>query len=499
MAIQIFNSLGRKKEPFIPQTPGKVGIYVCGVTVYDECHVGHARVMVVFDVVVRYLRAQGLEVTYVRNFTDIDDKIIQRAAELGISISTLTETHIQRFYEDMDRLHVGRADIEPKATQHLAQMQTMIAQLLANGLAYQSGGDVYFSVERFGNYGQLSGKNLDDLVAGSRVEVDQHKTNPLDFVLWKKAKPGEPQWPSPWGAGRPGWHIECSAMSCAYLGDTFDIHGGGQDLAFPHHENEIAQSEGSTGKPWVRYWLHNGFVNVLSRQGEHEKMSKSLGNFFTIRDILKTYRGEVLRFFILNSHYRSPLDFSFELLDNARAGLDRLYSSLDSAEKILGQLPPVELSPITASDFLAEEVKSFFAAMDDDFNTAKALAVLFDMAKKLNRELTQAETTQKNQKITDLAQTIRRLGTILGLLQEKPAEHFRFSPAEESTTSDPTNHSSHTGSSLSPDAIESLILRRAEARKNKNFTEADQVRKELEKGGITLLDTKDGTTWRRIQ
>lgn len=481
MNIQLFNSMGRKKEPLRLRVPGQVGIYVCGVTVYDYCHIGHARVMVVFDVIVRYLRACGLNVTYVRNLTDIDDKIIQRANELKMPFQSLTEKFIEAFHADMAALGVAPADIEPRATEHLPEMQQMIETLLAKGLAYPGGGDIFYAVDRFQKYGQLSGKNLAELQAGSRVDVDTHKKNPLDFVLWKKAKPDEPQWPSPWGAGRPGWHIECSAMSCQYLGNAFDIHGGGMDLIFPHHENEIAQTEGSTGQPWVSHWLHNGFVNVLTEGGEREKMSKSLGNFFTIRDLLAHYPGEVLRLFILNSHYRSPLDFSHDLLDAARHGMDRLYSALSGAKKVLRTLPePDEKGPDpTTQAAWREEMDRFFAAMDDDFNTPQAIAVLFDMAKKINRLL--AMETLSVEAIRQGVTTLRHLAAPLGLLGADPDDYFHRQEAE----------------GIRDDEIEHWIQARLAARQAKNFQEADRIRQQLLEAGIVLQDSKEGTTWRR--
>ncbi|MBF0446414.1 MAG: cysteine--tRNA ligase [Magnetococcales bacterium] len=498
MTIQIFNSLGRKKEPLETLVAGKVGIYVCGVTVYDYSHIGHARVMVVFDTIVRHLKARGFAVTYVRNYTDIDDKIINRANELSISIGELTKKYIKAFQEDMGQLGMDDPDIEPRATDHLSEMQSMIEKLIANGLAYESGGDVYYAVDRFKKYGLLSGKNLADLVSGARVDINEQKQNPLDFVLWKGAKPGEPQWPSPWGPGRPGWHIECSAMSSKYLGESFDIHGGGRDLIFPHHENEIAQSEGASGHDWVRYWLHNGFVNVVSDQGEREKMSKSLGNFFTIRDLLKAYRGEVLRVFILNNHYRSPLDFSFGLLNAARGGLDRIYSALDGAKKILVSLPAsVVVTPQSeAGKPLLADVEKFYAAMDDDFNTPKAVAVLFELAKKLNLVLLKPDSEEKRSQVLHHVEVLRGLGTILGLAQFDPLDHFQFAPEVNLTNVD-NQDDGDKEAGLSTEQIEALINRRSVARKDKNFAESDRIRDELASSGITVLDSKEGTTWRR--
>ena len=485
MTIQLFNSMGRRKEHLAPRVPGEVGIYVCGVTVYDYCHIGHARVMVAFDVIVRHLRARGLKVRYVRNFTDIDDKIIRRAQENGEPIEALTERFIEAFSADMAALGVAETEVvEPRATAHIPQMQAIIRSLMDKGLAYASGGDVYYAVDGFPEYGRLSGKNPDDLLAGSRVEVNTLKRNPLDFVLWKGAKPGEPQYDSPWGPGRPGWHIECSAMGCEHLGRAFDIHGGGLDLLFPHHENEIAQSEGAFGEsPWVRHWLHNGFVNVVGESGEREKMSKSLGNFMTIRDLLREYTGEDIRFFILNSHYRSPLDFSFALLDGARAGLRRIYSALRAAQERLGTLPPLAgplVLPGGAEGPLAAETDRFFSAMDDDFNTPQALAVLFDVAKQLN----QAVADGDREAVAARVRVLRGLGGILGLATRPPDDHFHFSPERAVTLSDAD--------------VEGLIEERKAARAAKDWAASDRIRDRLKAEGITLLDRKDGgSDWRR--
>ena len=483
LQIQLFNSMGRKKEPLEPRVPGQVGIYVCGVTVYDYCHIGHARVMVVFDIVVRYLRACGLKVTYVRNFTDIDDKIILRAAALNIPIQSLTEQFIEAFHVDMQALGVGKADVEPRATDHLAEMQTMISTLLERGLAYLGGGDIFYAVDRFPAYGRLSGKNVAQLQAGSRVEVDGHKSNPLDFVLWKKAKAGEPHWPSPWGEGRPGWHIECSAMGCKYLGHSFDIHGGGMDLLFPHHENEIAQTEGGSGQPWVRYWLHNGFVNVLTDRGEREKMSKSLGNFFTIRDLLNHYPGEVLRLFILSSHYRSPLDFSKDLLEAASHGMDRLYSALSGAKRRLHSLPdaPEILPEQTLLGHWGTDVENFFSAMDDDFNTPQAIAVLFEMAKKINRSSAIGESESAAEGMEQGVGLLRYLAALLGLLGDDPDDYFHRQGAQE----------------MGDVEIEQRIQQRLAARLARDFQTADRIRQQLLEAGITLQDSKEGTAWRR--
>ncbi|MFN3919770.1 MAG: cysteine--tRNA ligase [Methylohalobius sp.] len=456
--LTIYNSLTRKKEPFRPITPGKVRMYVCGMTVYDYCHLGHARVMVVFDCIVRYLRWRGFDVTYVRNITDIDDKIIRRANELGIPIQQLTAKFIQAMHEDERALGCLPPDIEPKATQSIPQIIAMIQTLLERGYAYLGdNGDVYYAVSKFKAYGKLSGKNLEELRAGARVEIAEAKHDPLDFVLWKRAKPGEPAWDSPWGPGRPGWHIECSAMSTSCLGAHFDIHGGGADLQFPHHENEIAQSEGATGKPFVNYWLHVGFVRI-----DQEKMSKSLGNVFTIRELLKTYPGEVLRFFILTTHYRSPLDYSEESLAQTRAGLQRLYTALRG-------LP--EAGEGEAGESFRQR---FIDAMDDDFNTPEALAVLFDLAKAINRL-----KSEDLKQAAEFGATLKTLAGVLGLLQEAP-EAFLKGKTE-----------------LSVEEIERLIEQRNQARKAKDWATADRIRAQLGTHGIVLEDTPKGTLWRR--
>ena len=460
--LKIYNDLTNKKEEFKPLEPGKVRMYVCGMTVYDLCHLGHARVLVVFDVAYRYLRERGYDVTYIRNITDIDDKIINRANENGEPFGELTERFIKAMHEDAEALGVLLPDDEPRATAHIAEILSMIGRLIDNGHAYVGGnGDVYYSVSSFKDYGKLSGKSLADLQAGARVEVDSAKRDPLDFVLWKRAKAGEPSWGSPWGDGRPGWHIECSAMSTCCLGDTFDIHGGGADLTFPHHENEIAQSEGATGKPFVNYWMHNGFVRI-----NEEKMSKSLGNFFTVREILERYRAEEIRYFILTSHYRSPLNYDDEHLDNARSALTRFYTARRG-------LPEVESA--------GGEVfsKQFFAAMDDDFNTPEALAVMFELTREINRVRQDNE-----QQAAALAAELKHLGGILGILQSDPESYLRGNPdAAEGTLSD--------------DAIESLIQQRLDARSGKDWAEADRIRDELKAMGILLEDGAGGTIWRR--
>jgi cysteinyl-tRNA synthetase len=459
--LEIYNSLSRKKEPFKPMRPHEVRMYVCGLTVYDHMHIGHARMLVAFDMVSRWLRASGFKLTYVRNITDIDDKIIKRAIENKESVQTLTERFIGFVHEDERALKVLPPDVEPKATQSIEAMVAMIGLLMDKGFAYQgSDGDVFYAVNKFKDYGQLSGKKLEDLRAGERVEVDSAKKDPLDFVLWKSAKPGEPSWPSPWGAGRPGWHIECSAMSTTALGDTFDIHGGGMDLMFPHHENEIAQSEGATGHHFVNLWMHNGFVNV-----DDEKMSKSLGNFFTVRDVVKLYPAEVVRYFIISSHYRSPLNYSDVQLDQARAALGRLYIALRNM-------------PAAAVSKDSEYRTRFAAAMDDDFNTPIAMSVLFDLAREVNtlRDAKPAEAPA-------LAALLKELGGLLGLLESDPDTYLQ-SGAEK-------------GEGIPAAEVEKLIADRKAARAAKDWKEADRLRGELDKAGIVIEDGAGGTTWRR--
>ena len=453
--LRIYNTLAKAKQEFVPVYPGQVRMYVCGMTVYDYCHLGHARVMVVFDMVRRWLRTDGYRVVYVRNITDIDDKIIRRAAEGGETIADLTARFIRFMDEDAEALGVERPDHEPRATQYVPQMLDMIGRLEAKDLAYRSvTGDVNFPVRRFAGYGRLSGKSLDDLRAGERVDVDAGKRDPLDFVLWKRSKPGEPTWPSPWGEGRPGWHIECSAMSCALLGEHFDIHGGGQDLQFPHHENEIAQSEGANGPGFANYWMHNGFVRV-----DDEKMSKSLGNFFLIRDILKLFDPEVVRFFILRVHYRSELNYSDAHMRDARSALSRLYTALKAAPA----------ASVPGVDWSEPHARRFKEAMDDDFGTPEAVAVLFDLANEINRGR------------IELAAQLRGLGGVLGILQRDPDEYLKSGPGAELTDAE----------------IEQLIARRAEFKKQKNYAAADTERDRLAEAGIILEDTPAGTTWRR--
>jgi cysteinyl-tRNA synthetase len=459
--LKIYNSLTRDKQVFVPLEPGHARIYVCGMTVYDFCHLGHARVLVVFDMVVRWLRASGYRVTYVRNITDIDDKIIRRAQENGESIRALTDRFIAYMNEDALALGVLPPDHEPRATQHVPQMLDMIGELERKGLAYRAADeDVCYAVRRFPGYGRLSGKSLEDLRAGERVEVAAGKNDPLDFVLWKHAKAEEPEeakWDSPWGRGRPGWHIECSAMSCALLGTHFDIHGGGQDLQFPHHENEIAQSEGAHGDTFVNYWMHNGFVRI-----DDEKMSKSLGNFFTIRDVLEKFDAEVVRFFILRAHYRSSLNYSDAHLEEAKQALTRLYTALNN-------VPPVAPGAI---DWDQAHAARFRAAMDDDFNTADALAVLFDLAAESNRS--------RDPRVSAL---LKGLAAILGLLERDAAEFLRGGTAGVA--------------GIDEEGIARRIAQRAAAKKAKNYAEADRIRAELLGAGVVLEDTPQGTNWRR--
>ncbi len=470
--LKIYNTLAREKQVFTPIIAGKVSMYVCGMTVYDYCHLGHARVMVVFDMVSRWLRVSGYAVNYVRNITDIDDKIIKRANDNNETIAQLTQRFIDAMDEDSAKLGVIRPDIEPKATDFVEGMIKMIATLIEKGFAYAAdNGDVFYSVNNFEGYGKLSGKSLEDLRAGERVEVDTHKKDPMDFVLWKSVKPNEPSWDSPWGKGRPGWHIECSAMSSHHLGERFDIHGGGQDLQFPHHENEIAQSEAAhshDGKlcQMVNYWMHNGFVRV-----DDEKMSKSLGNFFTIRTVLEKYDAEVVRFFILRAHYRSPLNYSDQHLDDAKLALTRLYTALRGYDAIGAEI-----------NWQKPQAARFKLAMDDDFNTPEAMAVLFDLANEVNKS-----------KSLELASLLKNLGNVLGLLQRDASE---FLQGIIQTTSIQLE-SGEANKMIDSNAIDSKILARIAAKKAKNFAEADRIRKELAEFGVVLEDTPQGTTWRR--
>ena len=492
MSLKVFNTMGGRKEAFVPATPGKVRMYVCGVTVYDLCHVGHARANVAFDIIVRYLRHAGYEVRYIRNFTDIDDKIIRRASQEGIPFEAVTGKYIDAFHEDFDRLGLLRPDAEPRATEHVPEIIALVSGLVRAGKAYAVDGDVYYAVKGFPEYGKLSGKNVEDLLAGARVEVDERKRDPLDFALWKASKPGEPAWDSPWGPGRPGWHIECSAMAMKHLGETIDIHGGGKDLVFPHHENEIAQSEAATGKPFARYWLHNGFVNI-----DNEKMSKSLGNFFTLRDVLARVKPEVLRFFLAASHYRSPIDYSDRSLAEAKAGLDRLYRVKEKAEicRAAGAAPSAlpegeEFAP------LRDARNRFDGAMDDDFNTAAALGRLFDAVRALNRLAPDDPVAEREKAGQFLAgyELLEPLFGVLGLLRISAGDYFRL----EIHVMDTVGVGENLSATVRPS--EADVLKRIEARKaaraRKEYAEADRIRKELEAAGVLLEDGKAGTTWK---
>lgn len=474
MTIRIYNTLGGKKQQFEPINPGKVGMYVCGPTVYDSCHIGHARSVVVFDVIARYFRKRGYDVTYVRNFTDVDDKIINKANELGIDSMAVAEKYIEEFYEDMDALGVKRADWEPRVTQFIQPIIELVQVLIDNDMAYAVDGDVYYAVETFADYGKLSGRKLEEMEAGARVEVDHRKRNPFDFALWKSSKPGEPAWDSPWGKGRPGWHIECSAMSWKHLGKSFDIHGGGKDLIFPHHENELAQSEGAFHQPFAKYWMHNGFVNI-----NQEKMSKSLGNFLMIKDVLKSYHPETVRLFLLSNHYRSPIDFSNQAMDEANVRMDRIYTFIERADKSL-ELPKSTDTPN------GEYWERFCQAMDDDFNTALGIGVLFEAIRHLNALLDKdAVGAEEKEKLHQGLKDIAGMGEILGIARETPAAYFEkkknLGLAEDA---------------VDKEKIEGLIQKRTEARKAKDFKTADQIRDQLAQMNIILEDRPDGTIWK---
>ncbi|NWF98412.1 MAG: cysteine--tRNA ligase [Nitrospirae bacterium] len=481
--MKIYNTLTGKKEEFVPLIPDKVRIYACGVTVYDYCHIGHARSAIVFDVIRRYLKYKGYEVTYVRNFTDIDDKIIKRANEEGISWDLVAQKYTDEYYTDMDRLGVARADIEPKATEYISEMIEIIRGLIDKGFAYEVNGSVYFSVESFKDYGKLSKRDMEDKMAGARVEVDENKKNPMDFALWKKSKEGEPFWESPWGRGRPGWHIECSAMSLKHLGKSFDIHGGGADLLFPHHENEIAQSEAYTGKPFAKYWVHNGFITI-----NKEKMSKSLGNFFTIKEVLNAFDPEVLRFFLLSTHYRSPIEFSDEQLKEAESTLDRFYTTLtridDAMEKQHVETKEFTKAGHEFSDFVFSFKEKFISAMDDDFNTALALGHIFELIKEVNRFLDKKPKGSKDIELLLVTkQLLSETGNVLNIFN-RTAYEWNVSLMKLK------------GIALTEEEIESKIKQRNEARQRKQWQLADLIRKELEEKGIILEDKKDRTSWK---
>jgi cysteinyl-tRNA synthetase len=472
VALRIYNTLTRKKEEFVPLTPGRVGIYVCGVTVYDYSHVGHARSALAFDMIRRYLLFRGYQVKFVRNFTDVDDKIIQRAQREGVTAQEISERYVTAEREDMAAIGVMAPDVYAKATDHIPQMVSLIERLIAKGLAYPVEGDVYFEVARFPAYGRLSGKNLDELVAGARVEVDERKRDPRDFALWKGAKPGEPAWPSPWGPGRPGWHIECSAMAIQYLGETFDLHGGGEDLIFPHHECEIAQAEGATGKPFVRCWMHNGLLNLGA-----EKMSKSLGNTLTIRELVKRHEPDAMRLYLLGSHYRHPLDFAEERIAEAGRALARLRALVTEAERMAGRGTPAPGPDGGLLEEVAAHRARFEAAMDDDFNAPQALGVLFDLARLLHgaREQVAQGTAGAGAFLLGVGELVV-LARVLGLLEG----------ARREAVIDPQLKA----------RIESIVYLRQEARRQRDFAEADRLRKELSQLGVVLEDTRDGTTWK---
>jgi len=492
MSLKIYNSLTKKKEEFIPLQEGKVKMYVCGVTVYDRCHIGHARAAIVFDIIFRFLRSRGYEVTYVRNYTDVDDKIIQRANQEGVSCQEIAQRYIQEYEEDMKALGVERPTHEPRATENIPQILDLVKKLMEKGFAYAVDGDVYFSVEKYPSYGKLSGRDLEEMRAGARVEVDERKAHPLDFALWKASKPGEPEWDSPWGRGRPGWHIECSAMSQRYLGESLDIHGGGQDLIFPHHENEIAQSEGATGNPFVRFWVHNGFVNI-----DHEKMSKSLGNILAIRDLLRDHHPEALRLFLLTHHYRSPVDFSFQNMTEARTGLDRFYATLLEIEDLLARKgkdkPAVPAAPQKGvarqlGATIADTQAKFVTALEDDFNTALALAHLHDLNRALNRALGEKIFRQDPAAASLLEegkQCLLTSGSILGLFQMAPHEYFAGQRKKFLESK-----------GLREEQIMELIAQREAARRAKDWGLADQIRTQASAWGILLEDGPQGTHWK---
>jgi len=487
MALRIYNTLSAAKEEFVPKHPGKVSMYVCGVTVYDNCHIGHARANVAFDVVYRYLLHSGYDVTYVRNYTDIDDKIINRANKEGVPFNVISERYIRSFDEDMARLGLALPTHQPKATEYVDEIIALVQSLVDKGAAYAVEGDVYFCVEKFPGYLKLSKRNLEEMQAGARIDVDERKRHPMDFALWKSAKPGEPYWSSPWGNGRPGWHIECSAMSMKLLGDTFDIHGGGKDLVFPHHENEIAQSEAASGQPFVRYWMHNGFVNINA-----EKMSKSLGNFFTIREVLDRYDSEVLRFFLLSAHYRSPIDFSDQNLADAEAGLDRIYSALATLNEVLDTPSTPGTDNALQSDAaleLQEKVTAlqqrFREAMDDDFNTALAIAHLFDLIRTLNRVLAEKHHAATKALLSRVKSEIDVIAGVLGVINSIPAEYQARLKARKSSQLP-----------ISVEEIEALVAERTAARKAKDFKRSDEIRSQLLDKGIELLDGPGGTEWK---
>ena len=482
--MKIYNTLTGKKEEFIPFSKNEVRIYACGVTVYDYCHIGHARSAIVFDVMRKYFHYKGFHVTYVRNFTDIDDKIINRAQKEGIPWDAVAKKYTDEYYTDMDRLGVGRADVEPKATEHIGEIIAIVQKLIEKGFAYEADGSVYYSVDAFPAYGKLSKRDKDEMIAGARIEVDERKKNPLDFALWKKSKEGEPFWESPWGEGRPGWHIECTAMSMKHLGESFDIHGGGADLLFPHHENEIAQSEAASGKPFVKYWVHNGFITI-----DKEKMSKSLGNFFTIREVLDRFDPEVVRFFLLSTHYRSPIEFSDLLLQEAEASIDKYYTTIMRIQDFVEKKTDGKEALSKAGELFSALLSSFFIgnfqeAMDDDFNTALAIGHIFELVRELNRFLdSKPSSLQDRQLVLSAQERLAEAGEILHLFGRTPLEWYASLMKVKSIA-------------LSETEIHQKIKERRDARLRKDWQLADTIRRELEEKGIILEDKKDGTDWK---
>jgi len=489
MTFRVYNTLTQKKEEFQPLTQGKVGIYVCGPTVYDSAHLGHARAAVVFDVIVRYLRHRGLKVTYVRNITDVDDKIIKRAQEEGTGSRDISQKYAQEYEEDMAALGVRPPDAAPRVTDHIPEIQMLIQKILDRDRAYVVEGDVYFRIEAFPEYGKLSKREKEMMIAGARVDVDPRKRSPMDFALWKAAKPGEPFWPSPWGDGRPGWHIECSAMSMKYLGETFDIHGGGKDLIFPHHENEIAQSEGATGKPFARYWLHNGFININA-----EKMSKSLGNFLTVREMIKRYHPEVIRHFLLSAHYRSPLDFTEEALAESERALERFYTALREAKtklRVSGFEFRVEENEKPSGSQAVEQSsgnlrEQFLSAMDDDFNSALAIGHVYEAIREINKLLTNADKPSTvSDQLSSVIDQVNQISGVLGIFGLDPDRYLEQRKMTKVVSKD-----------IDTEEIERLIAERVKARKARDFAAADRIRDELKAKGIVLEDTPQGTIWK---
>ncbi|MFH2011393.1 MAG: cysteine--tRNA ligase [Pseudomonadota bacterium] len=492
MTLRVYNTLTKTKEEFVPLQKGKVGMYVCGVTVYDLCHIGHARSTIVFDVIFRYLRFKGYEVTYVRNFTDVDDKIINRANSENVTCQEISEKYIEEFNNDMNSLGISPSTIEPKATEHIPDMIKTIEKLIENGYAYRAENDVFFSVNKFNGYGKLSGRTFEEMCAGARVEIDERKKNPMDFALWKASKPGEPSWDSPWGKGRPGWHIECSSMSQKYLGETFDIHGGGKDLIFPHHENEIAQSEGASGKPFVKYWVHNGFVNI-----DKEKMSKSLGNFFTIKDILERYHPEVIRLFLLSNHYRSPVDFSDKNIEEAKKGLDRIYATLKNIDDLTGNKKEDKNLPLESLNKIEKEIYKtlsdlpvkFEEAMDDDFNTALAIGHIYEGIRVINRYISNKGVLDSSPNSAGILKygrdRLKEIGSVLGLFNGDPENYFEKQKLKGISEV-----------AIDEKEILRLIDERIKARSEKNWALADDIRNHLTEKGIILEDKPEGTIWK---